>query len=91
MWLDLSAALFPWLILLLIFLCFVCHLVKNWLLNNNNSGKSPDEEGIDMDLEKDTNTVIASICEVSANVGWASLSAMLGSIPKSAPSFIQYH
>lgn len=89
MWLGLSTAFCPWLIPLLIFLCFVFHLVKNRLLNNNNSGKYPDEEGIFM--HKYTNIAIASFCEVLANVGWASLSVMLGSIPKAASSTIHYH
>ncbi|WP_172416203.1 hypothetical protein [Vreelandella aquamarina] len=76
-------ATYPWLFLLLIFLCLLLHLGKNWLLSNTGSGKHPDEEGTVM--LKNFGITIATFCEVSANVGWASLGAMLGSIPKAAP------
>ncbi|WP_143759774.1 hypothetical protein [Halomonas sp. TD01] len=88
MWVGLISTC-PWPFLLLIFICFLLHLVKNWLLSNTGSGKHPDEEGTVM--LKNFGITIATFCEVSANVGWASLGAMLGSIPKAASEVNHYY
>ncbi len=40
---------------------------------------------------KNFGITIATFCEVSANVGWASLGAMLGSIPKAASEVNHYY